>query len=319
MAYELFLESFDTWRNSKPSKWISLSGNTTAGSGRRSSNGFSMLNTTYTRTKLFTPSKGVVVGFALKRLIMNEFRVFFWNDVNTVYTVYINTSNKIYVTINGTTYTSDYSITQDAWYFIEIGAYIDDVNGHFEVRVNGSSTGWIKVSNFDSKGSYNTIDNIVFHIPNTAASHVLEDLYITYGDELKWLGDIRVDALTLDGNATPQDWTPDSGNDWERLNQTAGNVKSNIVNAESLFSVANLSFDTAEVHGVQIEISALKTDAGQRNIVIEANNNITVSSNTIALGTSNTEYTYSLTKDTNGNDWTKEAVNNLKVGIKVVE
>lgn len=335
MAYELFLESFDTWAGNTSSRWTSSAPARTFiqnGGGRRGTNALKF-EAGYNATNIIYVNVGqnpttAVIGFAFYRsrvTLLSYNDIFFRNLTTSLVSLRIDADGVLRTTLGGVTYSSNNSIIDNMWYYIEVGTSIGD-SGTFEVRINGSSSGWIKLSGVDTKPSTtNTITNIAIVCYGDSAGTVTntifcDDLYITYGDELKWLGDIRVDAFALDGNATPQDWVPDTGNAWERLNQAAGNVKSNIINAESLFSVANISFDTPEVHGVQIGVVANKTDSGQRNMVIEANNNnITVNSSVIALGTSNRDILYSLTKDTDGANWTKQRFNDLKVGIKVVE
>lgn len=326
MAYQLFLDSFST--SFSASRWVIKDAPNSslvvpsAGNGRR--NNSSMRHTTTNgymtvRTQYFTASSHVVTGVAFRSSTNTSFsRIRFLSQNSPSVSVAFYIGGLLEYSINnGAVTTIPKTINANTWYYLEIGAIVA-ANGSLIVKLNGEIV--LSLSGIDTRsgGSIDSVDNIEYYNNYTITDY--NDFYTTYGDELKWFGDIRVDAFALDGNASPQDWTPDSGNAWERLNQVSGNVKSNIINAESLFSVANISFDTPQVHGVQIGVRANKTDSGQRNMVIEANNNnITTNSSVIALGTSDTEYLYSLTKDTDGNDWTKQKFNDLKVGIKVVE
>lgn len=331
MAYELFLDSFDT--DISASRWALFQGvNPTitipsSGTGRHGSASARISGTfPYAyggfRSQYFAPSNHIVVGAAVRKNSTTNLGLIGLLSGSTGgadMRVGDNGLLQYYPGSGSVAIDTSYNIDAGVWYYLELGVVIG-VGGSVEVRVNGQTI--VSVTGIDTRiGGLSTCNAIQLYFSggNPIGSVDFEDLYVAIGNELKWLGDIRVDALALDGNASPQDWIPDSGNAWERLNQTSGNVSSNTINAESMFSVANLSFDTPAIHGVQIGIIANKTETDQKNIVIEANNNnITVNSNIIALGTSSTEYTYSLAKDTDGVNWSKQRFNDLKVGIKVV-
>lgn len=326
MAYELFADSFDSFNGTFSYVRWNAEGTgvvLNASKGRRGTYAINP-NTNGGISRFITPSTCCVTGFYLDFTNTSVYSFYFWmdSDATRVTTLEINNTRKIIVTCNGLTYTSTNSITDGGKNYIEFGIKISDTVGSLEVKVNGSSIGWINAENIDTKGAYSTTNKIALYAQLGVATYI-DDLYTTYGDELKWLGDVCVDALTLTGNDTRQDFVPDTGNAWERLNQTAGNVKSNIVGSESYFELANTTstYTINSIEGIIINATAKKDGANTRAFAITANsNNVVFTGNTNYLGESYVEYRTPLVLNPSGNTtWTKEDINNLKVGIKLVE
>lgn len=217
MAYELFMDGFDHYTADKVTlKWSTLYGSysTIEASGGRRNGGRALIG--YNGgliTRSFTPSSKVVMGFAayLTSNPSSGIRV----------TFKCNTTNEFYFawSISGYQWTAGRwgdvvaataanAFQLDAWNYIECALDHGDTGG-FELRINGSSVGWIPFTSYDTKvtaGGY--INNVgIDRINNGAFTHLyIDDCYITYGDEIKFLGDSRVDALYVSGDSTPQDW-----------------------------------------------------------------------------------------------------------------
>lgn len=334
MAYELFCESFDTWTGSNTARWA-LSADVTvdSGTGRRSTNALKISSANAARTAdsfTFPASTHIVVGFAFRRTPATGSTIFqdivFRNSTNTLTSLRIDTDGILRITLGSTTYASTNAISNGAWYYVEIGVVIGN-SGSFEVRVNGTSTGWINLSGVDTQPSTITsVNNVRLSVTGSNAlsngSAWIDDFRITYGDELKWLGDIRVDALVLTGNSTPQDWTPDTGNAWERLNNTsAGYITGMTLDDESLFTLADYTPATTAIHGVQVCAYARKTDAGSRSMAIEIKSDTTTDvGDTIALGDTTTEYRQVwLTDPDTAAAWTDGGLDALEIGVKVMD
>lgn len=336
MAYRLFCESFDTFSFSATNAYANERWNfarsgaggtwaTSSAAGRHASNGVRAAPTagaTMTAITTISASTHVVIGFWHQSpLSTGSSGILFLNTATTLITVTINAAGFITTTLGSTTYTSTKQLPATSAY-IEVGVVIGD-SGSLEVRVNGSSTGWLALSGVDTKPGADTTVNRV-RVQATGASAItvdFDDLYITYGDELKWLGDIRVDALALTANSTPQDWTPDTGNAWERLNATAGYITGTTLNDESLFALADYTPATTAIHGVQVSAYARKTDAGSRSMAIEVKSDTTTDlGDTIALGDTTTEYRQVwLTDPDTAAAWTDGGLDALEIGVKVMD
>jgi hypothetical protein len=336
MAYELFVDSFDTESFStsgtlQTSRWqIAATGpatiSTSSGNGRHGSSSLRVAATSNGLAALtsgiFAASSHVVFGFSRQIDSGSGTSTFiFRNSTTTLITVTIASTGVVSVTLGSTTYNSTNAVSTDA--YIEIGIIIGN-SGSLEVRVNGSNAGWLNLSGVDTQpGADTTINNVQFRWQGASvgtADH--DDLYITYGDELKWLGDIRVDALALTADSTPQDWTPDTGNAWERLNNaSAGYITGTTLDDESLFALADYTPQTTAIHGVQVSAHARKTDAGSRSMAIEVKSDTTTDvGDTIALGDTTTEYRQVwLTDPDTAAAWTDGGLDALEIGVKVMD
>jgi hypothetical protein len=219
--------------------------------------------------------------------------------------------------------TSAQSVDFDTWTYVECGLHCSDT-GSYEVRVNGNSTSWINNTSYDTAVySASPITYIrltrIYSATGIGLSGWFDDLYITYGDEIKFLGDSRVDTLALTANSSPQDWTPDTGNAWERLNQDVGYISSDTINATSLFAAGNLSHNPSTIHGVQINGHAYKSDAGAREaaMVLKSGGTTSVGTSTVlATDIQRVGKTHIVNPDT-GVAFTKAGVDGMEVGVKV--
>lgn len=339
MAYKLFCDSFDTWSttattNFTNSRWTLLQasgvgGNnlqTSSGNGRRGSASLRLTTAsggTVNATTAFTASTHVVIGFWHRSpLSTGSTAILLLANTTTLITVTINAAGFITVTLGSTTYTSTKQLPATSA-FIELGVVIGD-SGSLEVRVNGSSAGWLALTGADTKpGADTTVNRARLQVTGASSITVdFDDLYITYGDELRWLGDIRVDALALTADSTPQDWTPDTGNAWERLNNTsAGYITGTTLDDESLFDLADYTPATTAIHGVQVSAYARKTDAGSRSMAIEVKSDTTTDvGDTFGLGDTTTEYRQVwLTDPDTASAWTDGGLDALEIGVKVMD
>lgn len=333
MSYELFMDGFDYYATADiTKKWNYYDGRMVAiheTAGRRGGGAMYMGdNIGYgfnegmpiLRSVILPPAPKMVVGFALKYYLGGSFSTF-WLKSNEGY--------QFALVISGTTgqftaYTasgseiSTYALPSAAYCYVEIGVNLSDT-GSYEIRVNGQTilaNASVDTTRVASSGLSH------FEVTNQAGSpgtKYIDDFYITYGDEIKFLGDSRVDTLALTANSTPQDWTPDTGNAWERLNQDAGYISGRYTGESSLFTLGNLGFSPAVVHGVQLNGHAAKSAAGPKTMALQAK-----SGGTVATGAA-----YGLSTDTQlicqpfilnpvtGAPWGGTEIDDLEVGAVV--
>ncbi|MGI9159677.1 MAG: hypothetical protein ACR2K1_07990 [Saprospiraceae bacterium] len=344
MSYQLFMDGFDYYATADlPKKWQVVPATSgvpyfkvDSAAGRRGggclyfNNGTGLNANDPIISRLFTPSTHVVVGFAIKRnslvLANSPMRVIFYsgNVAQVEFTQQGNTLNWSARRADSATYVySTGSNAFDVWDYIELGVFCSNT-GSFELRINGSTARGIVNTAQDTYVSGSTlIDNIRISSAGTAMgllrSIFWDDMYFAFGDELKFLGDSRIDTLNLTGNSTPQDWTPDTGNAWERLNQDAGYISSSTVNAVSLFNASDISHNPSLIHGVQVNGHAYKSDAGYRESAMVLKSGATTSVGTqLALSTDTLLIRDPYIVDPNtGAAFTKSGVNALEVGPKV--
>lgn len=324
MAYELFIDGFDHYATADiTKKWpLGDAYSISTGNGRRGTNGMYLGGTV---GRQVTASTHGVIGAAIKTGASSRgyFAVFL--NGTTHLRMAITADYRITITRTGIAFgedvllaTSTNALTPAVWNYIEFGFHIDNA-GSIELRVNGSSVGWIPHLDIDTQLSGLGAGFNALWLGWSAADVYVDDCYMTYGEEIKFLGDSRVDTLALTANASPQDWTPDTGNAWERLNQDAGYISSDTINATSLFAAGNLSHNPSTIHGVQINGHAYKTDAGSREAAMVLKSGTTTDVGTsLALSTDTLliREPHIVNPDT-GVAFTKAGVDGLEVGVKV--
>jgi len=218
---------------------------------------------------------------------------------------------------------STQTLPRDAWIFLELGLFVANAGGSYELRVNGSSQGYVPANTGDTQtGATPAVDAI--HIVGLGGGGVqhqiyVDDLYVNYGDELVWLGDSRVDRLPLTADATPQDWTPSSGNAWERLNAGDGYIASSVDEATALFTAAPLAHEPDTIHGVCARSVLVKDSAGARAVAaVLKRGDAEAESSPLTLAQTNAALTQIRQTDpATSAAWTLSAVNALRAGFRV--
>lgn len=213
-------------------------------------------------------------------------------------------------------------LPKNTWVYVELGLAVANSNGSYEVRVNGTAAGYISGTGDTQNGSATTIDQIkIIGLGGGGVQHQIyvDDMRVTYGNEVVWMGDMRVDPVLLTGNSTPQDWTPSTGNAWERLNTGDGYVYAETQDAISLFTVAELPHQPDTIHGVCVRSLHLKDTSGSREVatLVKSSGTMAESAN-LSLELTNKGLTQFLKTDpaTNG-AWTLPAITALTAGMKV--
>lgn len=319
MAYELFFDGFESY--SAASDLLKFGYNVVPNlvnsSGRRSSKCLQFANVNPIAQKLITASTHVVVGVAIKTPMGAGISL--RNGSTEHASVWCAANNLVSASAGGVALgTSVNTFPYDTYMFVEIGVVVGN-SGSYEVRINGSSVGWFPAATADTQnGATTTIDTIRLSGQSYSTSY-FDDFYIAYGNELVWLGDSRVDRLLLTANTATQDWTPSTGNAWERLNAGDGYVESATDEATSLFEVADLNYSPLSIHGVKTAGLIKKSDAGYREAcLLSKSGATTVESAAVALSTDTLGFTQILKTDpATGAAWGLPAVHAFQPGLRV--
>jgi hypothetical protein len=117
-------------------------------------------------------------------------------------------------------------LKNDSWDTIEFKVKIHNSTGYWYIRVNGELV--FSGENYDTQyQSSGGIDRIgIGGLGGGNQDHAYEDLYICdlsgefHND---WVNGLRIDCLHPNANGTNTDWTPDSGDNYDRVND-GGNV-----------------------------------------------------------------------------------------------
>lgn len=329
MAYELFIDGFDYYATADiTKKWQQHSSAAILTGGRRSTNALAIRGTfsnSYIQSKVLTSSSHVSIGFAFYVTTgALGFSVDFYSVSGAQFRLeFVGGTNVFRAGRFGVAAdkTSTLSVPNDVWTYVECGLYASDT-GSYEVRVNGSPTPWINNANYDTC-VYSGQPITHFRINSTYSAsgptyYHFDDLYFAYGDEIKFLGDSRVDTLTLIADSSPQDWVPDSGNAWERLNGT-GYVSATTVGSSSLFSPQTLSVSPSIIHGVQIDAHIKKSDAGAKSAATLVKSGATTTAGSDLVLSTDEQLARSsyILNPTTSSEWSKAEIDAMTIGVRV--
>lgn len=182
----------------------------------------------------------------------------------------MNSSDEIAVyrgnTLLGTT--SGSPLEDDVWFFVELKVTINNSTGTVEVHVDG--TQYLSLSSQDTQvGSVTDVARFALLAPGTTPWWFwFDDWYIldTNGSQNNdFLGDQRVDAIFANASGDQTDWTPDSGNNWDRVDENPADgdssyVESGTVTDQDLYNYQSTP-GLSGIKGIQINTVVRETDA----------------------------------------------------------
>jgi len=225
--------------------------------------------------------------------------------------------------------TSTNVLSLNTYYYLEWRLLVGNAGiGQSEVRVNGVS--WLALTGVDTQGTVNATATVLKcgTVQSSAGSLDIDDLYICDGTgsapHNTFLGDCRVDSLLPNADVTPQQWTPSTGTThYTLVDETAPNttdyVSSSTPTHRELFGMQDLTAATGTIYGAQLNLAALKSDAGTRSIksLIKSGSSEILGS-TIALSTSQL-YTLQIqvTDPATSVAWTESGINAVNCGAEV--
>lgn len=176
--------------------------------------------------------------------------------------------------------TSTNTLSVGEWNYIEIKFVIGN-SGSFEVRVNGSSEGWIPQTVGDiQNGATTTVNNICFctyYDISASLDYCIDDLYVCNSSGATnndFLGDVKVETLYPNANGNYSQWTgsdADQVDNYSLVNETvytsdsAPYVTAETANTIDTYQFSNLSTIT-NVKGIQVNYVAKKDDAAEKTI-----------------------------------------------------
>lgn len=197
-------------------------------------------------------------------------------DVGTVFT--LTSSGQLSYKTTGPSgtiiYTSSGTISPGVLYHFEFKCTFGlGSAGGFEVRVNG-------VPFFEQAGiSFDPANRSHVCFGSTAAASSdanlfhIDNFYIwddQGGDVVDWLGDRTVFTLLPDSDGAPQDWSLSSGSEaFSLINSvppSGGFIETGDIDDRAVFGIEDLFQPSHSIVGVQIDVRALKTDAGASEI-----------------------------------------------------
>lgn len=310
-ASQLFMDGFDAeYQGALTQKWASSIGSNSIlpSSGRRGTGCLSLSGELY--GPVLASTQEMTIGFAVQPQSGQTLKVTFW-DGNTVLIYFMMDSTGHCSVMNpaGDSVISSHpsQFSAGLWAYVEL--YSNNSTGDWSITKNGTNLASgihsLTGAGYDSFG----LEGVA----------LIDDLYQLNGTSLVPLGNCRVDTLPLNANSTPQDWVPDTGNAWERLNIDDGGISSIQIGEFSLFTVSDLTHAPTTVFGVQVTGYGSSPEFTPTGPTVNAA--LLTGS---AQGPSSTLFdvpvvlrdAYIKNPDTTA-DWTDADVNSLEVGVVV--
>lgn len=336
-----FIDSFDHYATADiTQKWTSTAGGgsgpaISSGNGRRSTNCMRIPSTSGEASKTIDAQATWIVGHSFKFSALdgsNDRAFLSFLDSGTIQVdVRMRPDGTIRVTRNGTTLaTSSNALSLSTTYYIEAKVVINDTTGTMEVRVNGSSTGWINITGQDTKNTANASANVIKLSGIASGNTDFDDLYICDGSgsvNNDFRGDVRVDCYLPDGNGNSSQLVGSDGNstdNYQLVDESSQNgdtdyVQSSTVNNKDTYTFADMSHTPSSIFGTQLNMISKKDDSGTRSICSVCRSAGTdYDGDTQALGTSYSDYrNIRETDPATSAAWTRTNLNSAEFGVKV--
>lgn len=334
-----FFDSFDHYATADiTQKWTSTTASPTisAGNGRRSTQAVSFPGNSASISKVIDAQSTWIVGFSFRTSLLpssiGAIITFLDGGTNQV-DVRVLTDGTIRATRNGTTLaTSSNALATNTTYFMEVKVVINDTTGSIEVRVNGSSSGWINITGQDTKNTANATANSISlsGLSATGITLYMDDVYICDGSgstNNDFLGDVRVDCYMPSGNGNSSQLTGSDGNSTDNYalvdealqNGDTDYVQSATSGQKDTYAFSDMSHTPASIFGTQLNMISKKDDSGTRSICsVVRSGGTDYDGDTQALGTTYSDYRQIRETDpATSAAWTRTNLNNAEFGVKV--
>lgn len=330
-----FCDSFDHYATADIlNKWTAFETTSTgqsigSGNGRRSGNAWTCTTNLRGLLKAVSGSPTtLIVGGAvyLPSLPSTVAVLGLWEGATIHVQVRVKADGALEVTRNTTVLgTSSAGVVSAATYFfLELKATIHDTTGAYEVRVNGANV--LSGTGADTRnGGTGVITQV--NVNSAVANMRLDDFYIcdTSGSANNdFLGDVRVDAYLPNGNGNSSQFTgsdADSTDNYLLVDDSAPDgdstyVQSSTSGHKDTYTFADMTHTPSTIHGVQINMTAKKDDAGSRSIAsVTRSGGSDTDGTTQALSTSYIDYLQIVEQDPNTSAaWTKTNFNSAEFG-----
>lgn len=217
------------------------------------------------------------------------------------------------------------TINSGSWYYVELKIFINGASSTVEVHLNGV----VEIASTTVNLGSTPTNQIYIGRPNNNPVLQYDDLYIldtTGGSPTNtFLGDSRIETLYPSGAGAHTQWTPDSGSNYARVNETIADGDTSFVQDSNAgdrdsYAFTNLSVLAGTVYAVQTSMYARKDDVAVRQLCAVARPGSTDRDGaTVTLGTSYAFFNE--IRETNPDTtaaWLISEVNASEFGIKLV-
>jgi hypothetical protein len=215
-------------------------------------------------------------------------------------------------------------ISLNTWYHLQVKIVVHDTAGVVEVRLNGAATPVLSVTGVDTRNAATGVATqvVLSYASNAGGGTDYDDLWVcdTTG-AAPWntyLGDCRVDARFPNGAGSTTGWTPTPAvANYQNVDDPTPNGDTDYnstltIGATDTFAVQDVAVPGAPLYGVQVSMSAKKSDAGACTLAPMVAG---VQGAAVAPATTYTYATVPYALNPNGNvPWTEAAFNAAEFG-----
>jgi len=205
---------------------------------------------------------------------------------------FANPSNASVVEVNVTSdarlsiagYTSPVgSLTAGAWHYVEVKAVIAGASSVLSAQLDGGLVIPATTLNLGSTGVHfvgprSWWDGSVTWEPTLGNNLYYDDMYFfdtSAAPNNDFIGDCRVETIYPNGVGNNSDWIPDSGSNWQRVNEhtsapypdgDTSYVRSNTAGAQDTYDCNDLSIISGTIYGLQTNVYTRKEDTALHKI-----------------------------------------------------
>ncbi len=289
------------------------------------------LSNNYIQSPNLTTNQTMTIGCALKILNPvtiqpNSHLISFYDGVDVGMLLRVNTDGTIGVyrdtTLLGTTTNA---ISINTWYYIEFQVYTDhSPNGTVELRVNEAV--WYQNLACDTQEGSNAY-HTAFRIGRCDTKTVYDDLYLLDGSgsiNNDFLGTRKVSAIRPNAAGDSTQWTPDSGNNYDRVNEVELDEDTSYVETGTTTDKDLYNYDPTvnmtSIDGIQI-ITEVKATSGSMELLNVTKSGATEDDQSCGIIISTDYGTCSSLREVNPdttNPWTPAEIDAAQFGIKAI-
>lgn len=286
----------------------------------------------YIRTKSFGSIVEWIVGFAFKAeqlsnmKIMTTFEPGALEGINLRLTAAGEFSVYRLNGLLGTT--SGVSLSADTWCYLELRCLIDNTAGEVELKVN--ETQELNLTGQDTRrGSISETNQFQFQGSSTYPNNFsFDDIYIlttTGSNNNDFLGNSRVDAIFPNAAGDASDFTPDSGSNYDRVDENPPDgdtsyVESSTAGHQDLYNYESVLAGTVGIKGIQINTEARETDAQNYDLKTLVKSGTTLDADAgQSIGTTSYKSLHRIVEEDPNTSaaWTAGGINNAQFGAEV--
>ena len=219
--------------------------------------------------------------------------------------------------------TSTLALTSNTWYWLEFKVVCNNSTGSYSLKVGGTEV--LSGSSIDTQAGASAYHDNVYFSSSLALS--VDDFYICDGAgsvNNDFLGNCRVLAIRPDGAGNSTVWTPDSGDNYTRVNgviidDDTSYVESDTTDDLDLYTYADVA-DLGDIFGIQINTCCKETDATSFSLKTTIRSGTTnYDDSAQSIGTTNyiTKKRIAEVDPDTTTAWTISGLNAAEFGIKV--